>query len=480
MTLLSNRRFTPEVNLTITPDISFAFKLSPLQFGEVSLLYEETKVTAEKDYITLDIKNATVKFEVTPEIDMDPKFFFGKGSYKIDIANVSLATKFGLQNVNNRLKFEMKSITPKIDVKHFNLTVLQDATNDLIGLIFLGGDFMLRQVATLLAENKPDLPNNITAFVNSMLEFVPGDILLPGTGMGVFIDLADRVEIEEGHFFAGSNLSAECRGECRPYDKYKPQRPTALQKHIDYPGLQHFLSDFTVNTFMISAYQSLLLSKIPVSDLVRSALPDIDLVKLLAIFFPEISKFASQKIDINVAFNDPPIMEFKEKETNFNAAPETSFTFLDKDKKLHTLFNLAATLTFKGWVNLANNNFTGHIEELNCTFKVTNGELTTTAELIQGSFNTLRNVLVPQINSLLQDEIELPPVPFINLPAWIIALEDRYLRIAIDSPKLDEKAKETFEWALKKLSFFLKRREVQQMLAAKIPKNLPKWIKVPI
>eukprot|EP00826_Nyctotherus_ovalis_P027604 TRINITY_DN2158_c0_g2_i14.p1 TRINITY_DN2158_c0_g2~~TRINITY_DN2158_c0_g2_i14.p1 ORF type:complete len:481 (+),score=115.15 TRINITY_DN2158_c0_g2_i14:338-1780(+) len=480
MMLLSNREFTPELNMTITPDISFAFKLSPIKFGEVSLLYEDTTITAEKDYIMLDIKDATVEFEVTPEIDMEPKFFFGKGSYKVDIAKVNLATKFGLQNVNNRLRFEMKSITPKIDVKHFNLIVLQNATNDLIGLVFLGADFMLRQVATLFTENKPDLPKNITALVNSMLELVPSDIFLPGTDMSVFIDLMDRIEIEKDYFFVGSNFSAECRGQCLPYDKYKPQRPAVLRKHSDYPGFQCFLSDFTVNTLAISAYQSSLLNNIPFSDFVRFVFPDIDFMKLLAIFFPEIKKYASQKLDINAAFNDPPIIEFKEKETNFKAAPETSFTFIDKENKPHVLFNLAAAVTFNGWVNLTNSKLTGHIEEFNCTFKVTSKELKTTAELIQGSFNVLRNILVPQINSLLQDGIELPPVPFINLSAWIIALEGRYLRIAIDSPKLDEEAKEIFEWALKKLSSLLKRRRVQQTLAAKIPKNLPKWIKLPI
>jgi len=411
---------------------------------------------------------------------MYPRLFFGDGTYNLDIDNMNITTKFNLKNLNNALRFEMREINLTIDEEHFNLTEEKKASNDLIHLGYLGGNYIINTVRKIWKSKDGSLAENITKVVNELLGYIPKEFTIPKTSFNLFIGLTDEIEIESDRFYIGNNLSAECKGECKNYIQYIPEPPETINKHSEYKGFQFFLSDYTTNSFMIAAYRSSLLDDIPISDVVRIVSKNFDFVKLLSLFFPEIRdrNLDNKNMNISITFEEPPITEFKEKDTNSIANPIINFKY-QEGKNTTTLFKLKTDIKFKGWFDLAGGILKGNIATFNIIFSITEGKYNPSTKTIEDFVNILRKIIIPQINSLIDEGWKVPPTPIIDLSACAFTLEKQYLRIGLDTTKTNEEIREYLEWIINKIMTFFRHQKMQKMIEANIPKNLPKWIKIP-
>lgn len=457
--------------------------MNPLYIRQFILNYKDTQISTKKDVIITDIKDASLSLYTFLKFTLEPAYFFGEGKIDLDTTHINILSEFKLINNNGSLNFELTKLKPKIDTEHFKYNIY-DETNDIFKILNMTGNFTINYLKNLFTkELKPEDYKNISKAINSVLEFIPQNVVLPGTAFNLFLDLMGKIETEEDHFFVGNNFSAICQGKCRTINNYKPKRPTSIDKHEDFPGVQFFLSDYTINTITLVAYQSLLLDNITLDAQTIESLLKIPFdTKLIGIIFPEIMKEGIHKVDLNFNVTKPPVLDYNKNDTTFNSQLLTAFSTVTVGSKNITKklqFYVETKVSYKGYINLEKNKITGEIKEFQITTEVKKGAIMPDDTLLKALINTFTKLVVPQINEMLRMGITLPPTPVFNLSSSVISFEKDYLRIGFNTIKSNQGILEAIlKWVINKLVVLYRRQKVIKEIKEKMPVNLPKWIKV--
>jgi len=93
-------------------------------------------------------------------------------------------------------------------------------------------------------------------------------------------------------------------------------------------------------------------------------------------------------------------------------------------------------------------------------------------------FNTIFKIVIPQINTLLNDGIRIPPMPFFDLRNCSLTLKPNYMFLDIEPEPVKQDFEKYINLALKKLGESYKKVIAISKLRKERPASMPTWIKI--
>jgi hypothetical protein len=157
----------------------------------------------------------------------------------------------------------------------------------------------------------------------------------------------------------------------------------------------------------------------------------------------------------------------------------TGIKVLKPDNGTGNAFLIDLNFAINIMVSISNNTLKGKITNYVFELVLREKELKdVTIDDVNILFNALFKLVLPQINTLLNDGIKIPPVPFFDLSKCTMTLKPRYLFLDIEPEPVKKDFEKHINFAFHKLAGAYKKFSAVSKLRKEKPASMPEWIKV--